>query len=414
MTNIAKPIPLASSATFTLGPDAGQPNKVAPGNAYATDGVVPGVAFTAGNENAIRVASNAAITDAQLVTYAQIVAMFYEAHLNFFVHCERTNALVSAEGTTPKAYTPDGRAFLSLSVDSSLIADLTLTAYRNGSLSGGAIAYMLADQPSLQSHYFMFTDDTTHAESNAAMTAAPTVQWIDMCADDGTAGNLATLPVVLDEGGHVYALLLGTWASIASLSGGMKYLVGDNGGTWVFCETSTSVSLNVGGGNTFTTNSPTWDGVALASPQGMICRPCWDAVNARWIVATVDPTSENTHATTGKVWTSTDGFTWITLVATAGLALTSIASVRGWLFATGKVGVHSGAPWTGHGGIEIFISSDGGATWVATGHVLDTTASINAGQLSRRMRVRRAGPYVLAQSVLSGTQRSVVVMRAGA
>jgi len=415
-TNIPNPVDVAKNATYATGPDAGQINKVAPGNSYGAQGVVPGIPFTAGNENFVRAASNAAVEDAQLAAYAQAVAIKVDSNLNFYVHIERTNTLVSAESTAPTVYVPDGRLVASLTTDSSLVDHLTLTAYRNGNAGAGspsAVAYMLSDIAANQSKLFAWEDSPSHSESNTAATAAPTTQWVDMCADDGPTGIVATTPVLIDAGGHLYAVLAGTWTSIATLTSSYKWLVGDQAGTWIFGETVTAFCNGIGAGGSIATHAATWDGAALPSPQVMTCRPAYDSSNARWIVATANPTSENTFATTGKVWTSTDGFTWTTLATTAGTALTSIAPVRGWLFALGKVGQLSGNPWTGHGGIEVFISRDGGATWIATGHVVDPSISLNVTNLIRRTRIRKAGAYVIAQSILGGFVRALIVLRAG-
>jgi hypothetical protein len=100
-------------------------------------------------------------------------------------------------------------------------------------------------------------------------------------------------------------------------------------------------------------------------------------VHARWIVCVADLTSDATIATSAKLYTSTDGFTWTTLVApTFGgangiaqrFAPAAIRSVRGVLFAIAYVPNIVAAP-SGKT-CEVAASLDGGSTWLRLGHVI--------------------------------------------
>ncbi len=400
----------ATATNYPAGanPWNGQPCKVATSGDQQLHGVTPDLSIPAEQLNYQIAQMNSVLAELQTAIAARKVASSVKQNSTFFQWLAQTQIHATIDGANPNAYpsgyTSDAARYTGGSSNASIPDSCTLHAY--GTLSGvTSYAYFLSRVPANQGQFVKIQDTSARPLTlDATIPASAAGGWIDLKCDG--QGNQSA--VVLDAAGiafwggiawNTYTFSAGTWQSLATKPGT---------GIYAFAANRTAYSTNLGSGSTWTEAAATWDGVAGSPPSSAaMFAPTWDPVNLRWIVGTADLSSSANAVATAKVWTSLDGYTWTTLASTGGMVFVKIRAHQGWLWA---IGIVEAAATTGaHFGLEIFVSKDGGVTWIRTGLVLSMAAGATAANYRLRCSLVSAGNFLLAQTDLAGSTEYVIL-----
>jgi hypothetical protein len=116
--------------------------------------------------------------------------------------------------------------------------------------------------------------------------------------------------------------------------------------------------------------------------------------------------------TTSSVWTSTDGFKWTTVAVLLPFVAVQLVEHRGWIYALGYTPDGGAYNTAQHGGLEVYASPDGGASWIRPGVVVSLStniASATAAQLRAGTRITAIGNAICFSTNLGGTLEAVIL-----
>jgi len=358
-------------------------------------GWTPGTPVAAQDENAWKAMIASATKEALLLASTRPVSSgaFSETAPAFQVFLQSSNLLVEADNVSGKARwaTPDNaQSFLSSGSVTNMPTGGLIATWGNRS---APCAYVLDDVFANQVARLLVVSEGSFATPavDTAFPASAHGGWLDLLGcTDGTSSSVNDVIVALDQqtmrggtpqaGGGTY------YSAIALGASDFRYLGNRGANVYAFSPThSFSISAaNVLVGSGGTLHAATWDGGAIPASCTMF-RPEWDVTNARWVVAIANLTSDATLASSAKLYTSTDCFTWVTLATPKvndysgtlrTVAVSAIKSVRGVLFAVAYVPNITAAP--SGATTEVVVSTDGGLTWLRLGHVIAANVAIGS------------------------------------
>jgi hypothetical protein len=396
---------IATSTNYAAGADAwsATPTKVAPDADYESHGWTPDKPVAATHENYTKAAIIACVEELQEITSIRPVKESVIASCSsLFQWLPDTGVFVTVDGTnpnaTPTAFDRDAARSKAGATDVNLHDVSILTAYGAGVTR---TAYFLSAVLASQGKLATIADNAARTLAFDATIPVSGAGWLGMIATPVPASPTTYIPILVDAAGITFCaagtwishtFTAGTWHSIAEQSTAV--------GVWCFAANRTAWSTNLGGGSTWTEAAATWDAAAGAPPSSAsMFRPTWDATLGRWMVGTADISTANLAASTAKLWTSTDGYTWVTFAATPGFVFVRVVRHVGRLWALGICADPAAAPHA-HGGLEVFVSNDDSVTWVRTGVVVSFATSTTAADYRMRVEIIPAGNRIVFQASL--------------
>ena len=181
----------------------------------------------------------------------------------------------------------------------------------------------------------------------------------------------------------------------------------------VFGPTHTAIStVNATTVAAWVEHAATWDGAAI--PASCIpFRPFWDTANGRWVVGVAHIDTAAHARQTGRVYISTDGFTWTTIAAAPSFVLVHGIEHRGVLYGIGYMPDDSANPLgRDSDALEAVLSIDGGATWQRLGEAGVIGVGATASTLASDCRVLAGSDCVTLTTTINGHTEYVVLQTA--
>jgi hypothetical protein len=393
---------------------SGTPTKVAPSSGMLAQGVVPNQKLAAQHDNYYKGHFADALLELQIQACSLVKAGLLNDTRTPLAWAESSHLLVSLYDI---ASTPQHRRLMSPDTSRSKVANMTgtwtggeLWASRpNLGLGAGSTVYFAT--PGIAGGANLVTVNTgTWADGTQALPGAGTTQYT--AAISNTTGSVGVL--FLGGAGTTFSLdriaLIGGAATTAIGAGWtadsfavLANRPGVETRAWQASASAHKTFNTTDGGVTVSAVfSTTWNGAGLPVGVSMM-RPTWDAANARWIVSTADISGGSSAAVytnmaaTSNLWTSVDGITWTLLASSPRHMFAAIEYHRGLLWG---IAVHLDE----HKGMEIWVSRDGGTSWMRTGHVLTLYTVPGAtllGQFCRDTSIVDLGGHLLFQTTLS-------------
>jgi hypothetical protein len=406
----------ATDANYPAGVDtwSATPTKVAPSSGMLAQGVVPNQKLAAQHDNYYKAHFADALLELQIQACTPVALGLNNVSRAPFAWADASHLLVNLYDISA---TPQHRRLMSPDLARSKVANMTGTwvggelwaSMPNLGIGAGSTVYF--GQPGITGGSNLITVNTgTWADGTQALPGAGTTAYTAAIASAtgsvgvlflGGAGTTFSLDRIALIGGAATTAIGAGWTadSFAVLAN----RPGVETRAWQASAAAHKTFNTTDGGVTLSTVfSTTWNGAGLAVGTSMM-RPTWDVANSRWIVSTADISGGSSAAvyanlaSTSQLWTSADGITWTSLAQCPRHFFAAIEYHRGLLWG---IAVHLDE----HKGMEIWVSRDGGTSWMRTGHVLSLYTIPGAtllGQFVRDTSIVDLGGHLLFQTTIS-------------